>query len=89
MKTYPCGNSLASQITYPLDIPLEMFRAAEHAAKEQSLTLCEFVRSCIAVDLERVRDEQAISEQRRRDQEALKRLSKSKKITIIQEEGQP
>lgn len=80
----------AAQTTIlPLDMPIDMFWLAEKAACLDGKTLTRYVRDCIATDLERFVGEQELKTRRANDRETLKRLSKSKKITIIQQEDQP
>ncbi|MEI7532869.1 MAG: hypothetical protein WCK57_00735 [Verrucomicrobiae bacterium] len=89
MKTYTTGNSPAIEITYPLGIPLGMFRGAEEAAKHAGQTFGEYIQACIHADLECFFEQRRLEKQRRKDNKTLKRLSKSKKITIITQEDQP
>ena len=87
MQTYSRGQSSASQNTvYPLALPIDLLLEAEHAARFKKETTGEFIRKCIECDLEGIRDRQFFADQNKNDAEVLKRLSKTKKITIIQQE---
>ena len=85
MKNYSHGFLAASQNTtvFPLELPLGMLRAAEHAAKTEKTTLTEFLLSCIHCDLERIDDEARHQQQVRDDEECLQRKLRLGKIAII------
>jgi hypothetical protein len=48
--------SIEPTVTYPVTIPLSLFREAEQSAKEDRATLEELIIACLRADAERFRD---------------------------------
>lgn len=71
-------------VTYPVEIPLKMFLMMEEAARDERRTVAEFVRDCFECELEAFLDSKFHRERKARDMEGLKRLSKRKKIIIVE-----
>ncbi len=91
MNRYSFERSLATSnsATYPILIPIGMLLAIEEAAKDRKETTAEFILSAVACDLEGHFDSKRLKQRRANDQSTLQRLSKSKKITIIQQDNHP
>ena len=85
MPKYTTGLLSATEnaTTYPLHIPLGILRVAERVAATENLTLSDLVNDCLRSAIEEFEERAAMKEQRKRDNETLKRLSKQNGITII------
>jgi len=73
-------------VTYPIEVPLEMFRDAEQIAATENRTLGDLVNDCLRGAIEEFQNRMQIEAQRKKDAETLKRLTKKNRITIIKQD---